>query len=94
MIEFLDNWGGILSGGVAVIIIIGGAIYAMEHSAPFDVDDHEEERPMTRRQYESAMYQIEMLMKSDPPLDSEEGKRLTKLVERAEEYERRQGWMQ
>ncbi len=94
MIEFLENWSGVISGGVVVIIIIGGAIYAMEHAAPFDVDDLEEERPMTRRQYERTMYEIEILMKSDPPLDSEEGKRLTKLVERAEEYERQQGWMQ
>lgn len=92
--EFIREWGGLLSSGLVVIIIIGAAFYAMEHAAPFDIGDQEEDKPFTKRQYERAMYRIEMLMKLDPPKDSDAGRELDRLATKAEEYERAQGWMQ
>lgn len=94
MIEFMKEWSGLISSGLVVIIIIGGALYAMEHAAPSDVDDQEEDRPFTKRQYERAMYRIEMLIKLDPPKDSDAGRELDRLATKAEEYERTQGWVQ
>lgn len=94
MIEFLKEWSGLISSGIVVIIIIGASLYAMKHAAPFDIGDQEADKPYTRRQYERAMYRIEMLMRLDPPKDSDAGRELDRLVTKAEEYERSQGWMQ
>lgn len=90
--EFLSMWGGFISIGLVLVVIIGGSIYAMDHAAPFDIDDREE-KPMTRRQYERCMYEIEMLARLNPAKDSAEGLKLARLAARAEEYERRQGWV-